>query len=368
MMRSPGVVLYGFLAAASTRAAWYDSIQPSADLRYRIEYIDEQHKEPRQSDRVRARVGFTAPAHEEVTLGLRLTTAEQVNGEGDPISGNKALSNFGTKKGIFLDLAYLEWTPSKIPGLKLTGGKMINPFLCVGDYLWDMDYTPEGIAANWSLGEQWKLLANAAYHWIQERPADEDSKMLGGQLALSGPVAEPITVTAGGTVYGFTEMQDRPVLDWRQQNRPYGNTTRTRLNGTQSNQVYATGFTTVEGFALVKWDSSVPVAAFAAAAVNTETDEHNTGWMAGVRIGRLAKPGSIQLGYDYRRLEADVSPGAFADSDSFGGGTDAQGHRLQLAVQLLKNVQGAITYYLNEKHLADPHDYHRLQVDFMAKF
>ncbi len=355
-------------AGAAAHAAWYEQMKPSADVRYRFEYIDEEGKEPRQHDRIRARLGVTAPVNDEVTLGLRLTTAEQVNGEGDPISGNKTLSNFGTKKGFFLDLAYFEWAPAAVPGLGVIAGKMNNPFICVGDYLWDHDYTPEGIAAKWSLGDEWKIRAAGAYHWIQERPGDDDSMMLGGQLALVAPVADKASLTLGGTLYGFTEMEGRPVLDWKYQNRAYGNHTRARITDSQTNQVYATGFTTVEGFAAVELDVGVPVVVFGSAAVNSDADEDNTGWMAGIKVGRLSKPGDLQIGYDYRRLEPDVTPGAFTDSDSFGGGTDAQGHKFQIAVQALKNVQASVTYFLDEKHLDDPRDYHRLQVDFVAKF
>lgn len=354
--------------SSSATAAWYDELKPSADLRYRFEYIDEEGRPSQQRDRIRARVGVSAPVNEEVTLGLRLTTAEQVNGEGDPLSGNKTLSNFGTKKGFFLDLAYFDWTPSAVRGLNLIAGKMNNPFICVGDYLWDHDYTPEGIAMRGNFGSDWKVLANAAYHWLQERSSDDDSMMLGGQLAFVAPISDSASLTLGGSVYGFTEMEGRQVFDWKRQNSAYGNSTRTFVKENQTNQLYATGFTTTEGFASIQLDLGLPVTLFGSAAINAEADDNNTGWMAGGKIGRLSKPGSVQIAYDYRRLHSDVMPGAFTDSDSFGGGTDAQGHKFQIAVQAMKNLQASVTYFLSEKRLKDPHDYHRLQVDFMAKF
>lgn len=362
------IVVAAFAVGTAARAAWYEEMKASADVRYRFEYIDEDGKDSRQRDRIRARLEVTAPVNKAVTLGLRLTTSEEANGEGDPLSGNTTLSNLGTKKGIFFDLAYVEWTPAVVPGLGVVAGKMSNPFLCVGDYLWDHDYTPEGIAARWSLGDEWKVRAAAAYHWIQERPADDDSMMLGGQLALVAPVADKASLTLGGSLFGFTELEGRPVLDWKDQNRPLGNHTRARIVDSQTNQVYATGFTTAEGFASLELDVGVPVVLFGSAAVNTDADEDNTGWMAGIKVGRLSRPGSVQLSYDYRRLEADVSPGAFTDSDSFDGGTDAQGHKFQVVVQAIKNVQAAVTYFHDEKHLDDPRDYHRLQVGFMARF
>jgi hypothetical protein len=63
--------------------------------------------------------------------------------------------------------------------------------------------------------------------------------------------------------------------------------------------------------------------------------------------------------------------GAFSDSDFVNGGTNGKGHRFGLTYQLAKNVQGGISYFMDEKANSAgkvEDDYNRLQVDVMVKF
>ena len=160
MKATAGIAMTAWAAAAT--AAWFDDLKPQADVRYRFEHVDEEGRDERYHNRLRVRAGLTAPANEEVTLALRLTTAEQKDGVADPISGNKTLRDFGAKKSVFLDVASIEWTPRAMPGTRLVAGKMVQPFLTAGDYLWDADYTPEGVAAAWGVGELWRASAVGA--------------------------------------------------------------------------------------------------------------------------------------------------------------------------------------------------------------
>jgi len=371
-MRIDAVTMTAIAAMAMglplARAAWFDNTEIKGDLRYRGEYIDEEGKDERYRDRIRARLGLTSKVNDEIKLGLQLTTTESKNGNGDPISGNQTLKDFGSKKGVFFDLAYFDWKPAALPGISLTAGKMKNPFVCVGDYLWDGDYTPEGLGLNYSVGGDVKLLANGGYNWIQERSAGDDSMMYGGQLALSVKTGDNASLMFGGTYYGFTAVEGEPVFDWQSAYNAYGNSTKSVVDGTTTNKVYANGFNTAEGFVQVNFDLGIPVAVFGSYAVNGDADEDETGYMAGFRLGLAKEPGSFEFSYDYRRLEKNVFPGAFTDSDSFGGGTDAQGHKFKVVYQIHKNFQSAATFFLNEKKLEDSHDYNRLQVDLIAKF
>ena len=52
--------------------------------------------------------------------------------------------------------------------------------------------------------------------------------------------------------------------------------------------------------------------------------------MAGATLGKAKDKGSWQFDYNYRDLEADAVVGAFSDSDFAGGGTGAEGHKLQI--------------------------------------
>jgi hypothetical protein len=61
----------------------------------------------------------------------------------------------------------------------------------------------------------------------------------------------------------------------------------------------------------------------------------------------------------------------FTDSDRWGGGTDGKGHKFYGKYQIMKNLQGGVTYFLDDKKISDPSkttDYDRLQVDLVASF
>jgi hypothetical protein len=89
--------------------------------------------------------------------------------------------------------------------------------------------------------------------------------------------------------------------------------------------------------------------------------------LVGGKLGKCKDPGSCELSYDYRDLEADAVLGAFNYSDFVGGGTNGKGHLIGFTYQLAKNTQGALTYFLDDKG-NDNHRYDRLQVDLVLKF
>ena len=100
-----------------------------------------------------------------------------------------------------------------------------------------------------------------------------------------------------------------------------------------------------------------------------KADNNDTGFVVGAKLGKAKDQGSYELGYDYRDVEADAVVGAFADSDSGGGGTDIDGHRLSGKYQFTKYVQGAVTLFFNgiDPDGADV-DYTRGQFDLSVKF
>ena len=96
--------------------------------------INEEGKDNRQRDRIRARFGVFPRVNSEVDVGIQLSTDEASKvGVGDPISGNQTLTDEGSKKGVYLDLAYFDWHPELLKGFSLQAGKTKNPFIQVAD-------------------------------------------------------------------------------------------------------------------------------------------------------------------------------------------------------------------------------------------
>lgn len=118
---------------------------------------------------MRLRVGAEKTLGEGFTVGFRFTTADAIsfgtdtyNGTATPFattlaanprSGNTTLGGYNAYHGIFLDRAYLSWTPPFAKGLTITAGKFGNPFTdnenMAERVVWDSDISPEGISAKY---------------------------------------------------------------------------------------------------------------------------------------------------------------------------------------------------------------------------
>lgn len=365
------VLMMAGMAALSLRSAqaeWYDDMKFKGDVRYRFENIDEEGKDNHQRDRIRARLGVFPRVNNELDVGIQVATGEESGNKENPTSSNATLTDGFSGKGIFLDLAYFDWHPDVLKGIDLIGGKMKNPFITVGDYMWDGDVNPEGMAAKYHVGKDLEFLSNAGYMWVYERSATDDTKMYGVQGALKYHLNADAHVMIGASGYMFDNMEGFDVIDWSGAKKTYGNSKVSAVSGTTTNSQYAMEYTEVEGFAEVAFMVGLPVALFGSYVVNTDADENDTGFMVGGAIGKAKDPKTFEVGYNYRELEKDAVVGAFSDSDSWGGGTDGRGHKVYGKYQIHKNWQAGIAYFMNDKKLEDSVDYERLQVDLVASF
>lgn len=101
--------------------------------------------EDRERLRLRARVTADAKISPELKAQVRLSTGSN----GDPVSTNQTLGNYGNRYGAMWDLAYLKYDgldADRYPWLTMWGGRMPNPFMST-DLVWDTDLAFEGLAA-----------------------------------------------------------------------------------------------------------------------------------------------------------------------------------------------------------------------------
>lgn len=350
-------------AGEEAKKSWADSVKVKGDLRLRHEMIDEEGKDTRNRQRLRARLNAEATISEELDAAIGLASGSE-----DPVSTNQDLGEAFSTKRIGLDLAYFDWHPEALDDARLVGGKMKKPFVCVSDLVWDGDLNPEGAALKYKWAqEQLELLANVGGFWVVERSADDDTMLYAGQLAAKFKPADGQHYLAGVGYYHFTEMDGRELLV--DPAKSFGNSTRDVVADGTTNKVYGADFSEIELFAEAKFAAGLPVRVYGQYVVNNEADDLDTGYLAGVSLWELGEPGTFQLEYNYRDLEKDAVVGAFTDSDSFGGGTDGRGHKFSAAYQVAKNWQAGVTYFLDEKSVQKgAKDYDRLQVDLSAKF
>lgn len=350
---------------------WVEKIKLYGDFRYRYEMIDEEGSDNRNRNRIRARLGLTAKINDDIDTGFRLATSELWGDDedsGDPVSTNQTLDDAFSKKSIWLDLAYFNWHPAGIPGLNVYGGKMENPFYRVGgnQLIFDSDLTPEGIAVQYTrdFTEQTSWFVNAGGFYVDEVKSGADTSLWGAQGGLKHTFEDKSYILGGASFYCFGNIQDHGAFVTDSGVDKFFGNSNTGNGGFYLNDYDLTELFGEYGFNL----GQTPTAVFANYVQNGVADSsEDTGWLVGGKFGKCKDPGSWELSYDYRDLEADAVVGAFSDSDFIGGGTNGKGHRFGAVYQLAKNTQAGLTYFLDEKG-SDSHDYDRLQVDLMFKF
>ncbi|MCB1069612.1 MAG: putative porin [Verrucomicrobia bacterium] len=364
MTMTAGLMLANLaLAEESAKPSWTDTIKLKGDVRFRLEQIDDATKsETRERARIRARLAAEAKVNDEIKAAIGLAS-----GGDDPVSSNQTLSDGFSTKDIRLDLAYLTYSPEAADGLNLTLGKMKKPWTMVNDLVWDGDLNPEGAALNYKLGlDGMALLLNAGAFAVEERSSTDDTMLYSGQAAVEVK-QDNMTVLIGGSLYYYDNIEGfAPVYD---DGDAFGNSTITVGEEDDESILYANGFEIMEGFAKVSLDLGMPVSMFGNYVVNNDADDYDTGYLFGFSVGKAKELGTFDFSYDYRELEKNAVVGAFADSDSFGGGTDGRGHRLALGIGLAKNLSGKITYFIDETGISgSAEDYNRLQIDLVGKF
>lgn len=357
-----GSILAGVNAHAQEAAAkpqWTDSIKVKGDIRTRFESIDEEGKDTRDRARIRARLGAHAKVNDEVDAAIALAS-----GSDDPVSTNETLDGGFSTKDIRLDLAYIDLHPELLGGGSVILGKMNMPFIAVNDLQWDGDLNPEGAALNLELpaGDTVKLLVNGGAFWVEERSSDDETMLYGAQIAADVKTDE-LKLTAGASYFLYDNIEGfAPIFDVEDS---FGNSV---IESEDGELTYATGYEIVELFAKVGFDAGLPVTISGNYVVNQDADDNDTGYMVGIKLGKLKDPGSFDFGYSYRELEADAVLGVYADSDIGGGGSDIKGSKLSAGYQFAKNLSGNVSYFISQKGVDDGVDYDRIQIDLIAKF
>ncbi len=359
-------------AGLPTSASWVERIKWSGDFRYRHESIDEETtgsvrwKDGRNRHRIRARLMLEAMLNDEWGVGFRLAS-----GSADPTSTNQTLDSSFSKKDIWLDLAYFDYHPAAVKGLNVYGGKMKNPFYMVGgnQLIFDSDLNPEGIAFTWerALNDRDTLRLVGGGFWVDEDSGSAaDPSLFGAQAMITHLIGKQDKVSAGLSYYDFGGIQGYGGLPATWGSSGF-------LGNSNSGGLYTNDYDVFEVFGEYATKcGDTPLSFFGNWIQNVAaTSNEDTGWLIGAKVNKVSDPGSWEGSYMYRDIQADATVGALNDSDFIGGGTDGKGHTFGLTYQVSKNVQAAMTYFLNEDRAntaGRSFDYRRLQGDLLFKF
>ena len=336
-----------------------DSISIGGDVRFRHESIDQEGKDTRDRQRVRARVSLDAEVAEGVKAKFRLAS-----GSDDPVSSNQTLDGGFSTKDINLDRAFIEWKPVAEADAKLKMGKISSPWAKMKGLVWDSDLNPEGVSFHAGGGP---IFFNAAYLVAEERSSDDETFMVGAQVGSDVELSDMMNAMVGVSYYGWDNMKGFGLLVDDEDS--FGNTTVENADG---DLVYAEDFGQFQAFGKLSIKAGIPLALYADYIVNNDADgAEDTGYLVGFGLGKASDPGSWAFDYNFREVQADAVVGAFTDSDYIGGGSDGDGSKLSVKYQLDKNWQFSATYFMTKIGIKPGDagtDYDRLQLDLIAKF
>jgi hypothetical protein len=344
------------------KPSWFDNVQIKGDFRYRHETAKEEDVTDRNRERIRVRLGADAKVDESIKLVFRIASCA----DNDPRSTNQTLDDGFTHKAVWIDLAYFEAHPKMIKGLSLYGGKMNNPFLTIScnDLIWDFDLTPEGLAFKYSLslGSLEPFVSGCGFV-ADERAAENDAWLVGGQTGLSLKCGELVSLKFGIGYFDYQATKGRPTFYHTTEG--FGNSVVTVGPTTY----YINDYDEFEGFAELSLKvGSVPLSIFADYVTNRAVKQDDTGYLAGFAIGKTKEPGDWSIKYIFRKLEKDAVIGAFTDADCWGGGTNGEGNKLSFELVIVKNTTLGLIAFFDKKDLDNETDYNKYQVDISFKF
>ncbi|MCP1508130.1 putative porin [Pseudomonas sp. LY-1] len=356
------------LSVFDQKLAWAAKTQFKGDVRFRQETVKiqgESNNGGRDKDRqrIRARLGAYTEINNQVDTGIRISTGSS----DDARSTNQDQDNYFDKKSIWLDLGYIDYHPDQIKNLHVIGGKMLQPWVSMGDVIWDGDINPEGLALTYKypLGSSAELFGSLGNYNLKDNVDGDgvqfrnDLRLTSGQLGTRFSVTDNLKMTLGGSIYAYQNDENSTCTS---------STTPCALavNGNSANEE----FRLYEGFAQADIGGlAVPLAFYGQYVKNNDaSNDQDTAWL----LGAKSKVFGFNLDYNYRDTQRNAVVGAFTDSDFANGTTGSRGHKMKVSYDIDKNFAVGATYYLTKADYASrtqrDANTNTLQLDAEAKF
>lgn len=381
---------------------WVTAWKFGGDFRGRFDgiYGENDAQVDRNRLRYRLRFGVAVTLLDDFEVGVRLGSGEPVSGfGGSPISANQSFADNGSKKFLWLNLAYARWTPLHTPDFSgaFTFGKMENPFVFPSFTIFGKDYAPEGLAAQFAykVNAQHSLKLNSAAFVLDESSLSTSDPWMGGvQLRWDAGWTKEISTSFGITGLGITGTRNLSNADVPNVNR--GNTRNAAGAPTA-------GFTPVcldgsftytlehfPGFA-----GRFPISVSGDYLNNPATKQNNEAYSIGVMLGKAAKKGQWSLSYRWTEIQADAWLEEVMDSDfagyyqvqqpnagftsaanptgsGYAAGSNVHGHIFRADYSPYDSLTISLTYFLTELINASPAGSKsgagRVQLDALWKF
>ncbi|MFJ2385974.1 putative porin [Pseudomonas koreensis] len=359
------------LSSFDQKLAWAAKTQFKGDVRFRQETVKNDgvpNSKDQDRQRIRARLGAYTEINPQVDTGIRIATGSS----DDARSTNQDLNNYFDKKQIWLDQGYVDYHPDAIKNLHLIAGKMNQPWVSMGDIIWDSDINPEGLAVTYKypLSGSTELFGSAGHYTLKDNVDGEgvqfkhDLRLYAGQLGGRFALTDSLKLTLGGSLYSYDNDKESACPTTGTVTAPCA----LAVNGNSPNET----FKLYEGFGQLDIANlPVPLSIYGQYVNNKDaSNDQDTGWLAGVKT----KVYGFGIDYNYRDVQRNAVVGAFTDSDFANGYTGSRGSKLKVSYELDKNFTLGATYfmansdYTNASLKKTDSDINTLQLDAEAKF
>lgn len=315
-------------AAAPVADARIAGLDASGDMRVRQEWNLVPGRD-RSRTAVRARLRASYDVGNGFAVGGQIVTGDP----DDPNSTDVTLGNFVDDFQVALDQAWVRYSHG---GFTAQAGKFPQLFQRT-DMLWDGDVSPQGAAVAYgtAIGGA-RIDARGLWFVIDEAAVARDSDMLGGQIALSAPIAPTLKAGLTGSYYHYRlgSVAGADAGDFR------GNL----LAGGR----YLSDFHLVEGIGTLHWTgpSERWPLSFTADYVRNlgAAVPGDTAFNLELAAGRTAKPGDWRIAYNYSEVEVDSVLAAFSH-DNIDLSTNYRLHGVGLAYVPAPHLQLDLLWY-----------------------
>jgi hypothetical protein len=359
------------VTAMEQKLSWAERTVVSGDVRIRQERVQVEDRSPEQTQsrqRYRARLAAVSQVTPTVEAGIRVASGNS----NDVRSTNQDMNNYFVKKDLWLDRAYINWHPENVPGLKIIGGRMAQPWVKVAEseMIWDNDINPEGVAAQYNrkFGDT-NLFGSGGVFTVKDNVTgsgpefNNDLRMYYAQLGANLFPGEDYKLTLGGSVFHYFKDEFGVPGAPGSVGNP----------GLEANGNSSTQFQLYDGFGqLDVLGLPLPLSLYTEYVHNANANGPQSDKDSGYLFGLITRIWDIGVNYSYRDIQRNAVVGAFTDSDFASGFTASRGQKLQLSYNIAKNFQFLTTYFLTESNQSNPgfpgSQTNTLQVDLVATF
>jgi len=343
---------------------WITKMKIKGDIRARFEQVDVDGDTHKSRFRGRVRLGVYGDVNDQMDWGIRFASGSDES----PTSSNQSLDDFGSKREMWMDLGYFGYRPAELDDLYLVIGKVKKPWKGVSNLIWDSDFNPEGINAQYGFSA---VNVQCGYYMMKDNATGDDPQtdvgMFAGQIDSGVKLAEKVKLNAGLAGFFYQNIKDTEVVK--------SDAGRYLAKGNTINKVEADDGTVTEFWAndyeeIVTFAAldikrgPLPLKLYGEYVVNIAADTaDDDGWKLGFKTS-LKKLG---LEYNYRDLGRDAVLGLLTDSDFGGGGTGSKGHMIKAKYEILHHCTLGLTLLLADNDIKDvPVD--TVQADIVVKF